>query len=109
MIKKKQTRTQIIEAAKANGDYDKLIQLQSAMILLFSVAEGLKGDAEEIEARSGIAIMELKMSANKLTKAFDDYRASYRKLVSSDAGKMLIADFEDFDKQFRSYAKLANI
>ncbi|MEG1586197.1 MAG: hypothetical protein RR346_04925 [Bacteroidales bacterium] len=106
---KKKTRKDYVNEAIANGDIERLNKIHSAMILLFAVAEGLKGDAEEIEARSKIAVMDMKMCANKLSRAFDDYRASYRKMVGKESGKDLIEDFEKFDKEFRRYAKIEDI
>jgi hypothetical protein len=55
-------------------------------------------------------VHDLKYNSKKLQFAFDQYVQCFNKLVKKpEAFNDLAADFEDFDKAFRKYAKLEDM
>ena len=102
----KEKYKEVLQNAVKNGYIDDYGKVNSIMILLFSIAEGFKADAEESERRAGIAHREMKQATNKRCRAFDEYKRSYQKLMD-ECGKSsdLIEDYEELEKIIRGFLK----
>lgn len=78
----------------------------SAMHLLYSEAISLFDEVtEELDNYQKI-VRDVKMVTKRLDFDFKTYNDVMQKLISSDQNKNLCADLEDFDKQFRRFARI---
>lgn len=88
----------------------KVAALLSAAHLLNTEAISLVDECDSLMDSRIQLVRDLKWRSKKLQVAFDDYVREFNKLVNKpSAFNELAADFEDFDKAFRKYAKLENL
>lgn len=101
-------------AAAYEASYEKrakkVAALLSAAHLLNTEAISLIDECDGLMDGHIRIVHDLKYNSKKLQFAFDQYVRTFNKLVKQpEAFKDLAADFEDFDKAFRKYAKLEDM
>ena len=100
-------KKEILERAAKNGSIDRLNSLLSAAHLLRCEAANLVSEANDLMIENGLLLGELKKYSNDLDKVQDRYFNEFTQMITSkQSGKDLFADCDEFDKNFRKWAKL---
>ncbi len=96
-----------IKKAKEDGTLAKVNQLLSAAHVLRCEVANLIGETADLLQSRGLLMGELKKLHNDLDKVQDRYFYEFTQMITSkQSGKDLFDDCDEFDKNFRKWAKL---
>ena len=99
----------LIDKATAGGAMDKMNQLISAAHILNCEANSLVEEASDLMDKYGLLLGDLKMRHNSFVRSADVYFSTFASMVKNEKNKMdMFKDLEDFDKEFRKWAKIEN-
>ena len=97
----------VIEKAKEDGTLARVNQLLSAAHILRCEAANLTGETADLLQSKGLLMGELKKCHSDLDKVQDRYFYEFTQMITSkQSGKDLFDDCDEFDKNFRKWAKL---
>ena len=96
-----------IKKAEEDGTLKKVNQLLSAAHVLRCEAANLVGETADLLESRGLLMGDLKKLHNDLDKVQDRYFYEFTQMITSkQSGKDLFDDCDEFDKNFRKWAKL---
>ena len=96
-----------LEAFNNSEDAKRVNMLMSAAYLLFTEAMNITEELNDILSKRNLSVGIFKHHHRSLNKSFDIYHADFKSMIKRPEEKEnFIIDFEQFDKEFRKFAKL---
>ena len=100
-------KKKVIEKAKEDGTLARVNQLLSAAHVLRCEAANLIGETADLLESRGLLMGELKKCHGDLDKVQDRYFNEFTQMITSkQSGKDLFSDLDEFDVNFRKWAKI---
>ncbi|MEI6752378.1 MAG: hypothetical protein WCK78_04350 [Paludibacter sp.] len=89
-------------------DPEKMSRYESAIYLLQNMSNTLRLEYDEYMKSYGFRGKASEMST-KINKSTDEYLKHVRTMIPDEQGMLFLLDYEDFDRQFRDFAKLEDL